>query len=80
MVMVSESASNYVDAMQSNIGIFQSHGRVAQETFRLPDLYYEDKDGETHLHLEITPEIDQYFKPPTPVEFRVGVWFTGISK
>ena len=79
-VMVSENGSTYVDAMRSNIGIFQSHSRVVQETFRLPDLYYEDKDGGTNLHLEITPLIDQYLKPPTPVEFRIGIWFTDISR
>lgn len=75
-VMVCESANTYVDAMHSNIGIFQSRGRVVQETFRLPDWYYQDKEGGTHLHLEITPLIDQYLKPQTLVEFRVGVWFT----
>ncbi len=80
MVMICERGSTYVDAMESNIGIFRSHGRVAMETFRLPDWYYEDKDGGTHLHLEITPHIDQYLKPQTPVEFRVGVWFTSISR
>ncbi len=80
MVTICESGINYVDAMKSNIGIFQSHGRVAQETFRLPDWYYEDKDGGTNLHLEITPLKDHYLKPQTPVEFRVGVWFTSISR
>ncbi|MGA3094788.1 MAG: hypothetical protein ABSD79_05350, partial [Dehalococcoidales bacterium] len=69
-----------IDAMHSNIGIFYSHGRLVQETFRLPDWYYEDKDGGTHLHLEITPLLDQYLKPQTPVEFKVGVWFTSISQ
>jgi hypothetical protein len=79
-VMVCENGSNLIDAMHSNIGIFYSHGRLVQETFRLPDWYYEDKDGGTHLHLEITPLLDQYLKPQTPVEFKVGVWFTSISQ
>ena len=80
MVTVCERGSPYFDAMQSNIGMFESHGRVAMETFRIPDWYYQDKEGGTHLHLEITPRIDQYLKPQTPVEFRVGVWFTSIPQ
>jgi hypothetical protein len=79
MVMICERGSTYVDAVESNIGMYESHGRVAMDTFRLPDLYYKDKEGGTHLHLEITTHLDQYLTRQTPVEFVVGVWLTSIS-
>ena len=76
IIQVCESGKSILDAEWSTI--FNAQGKGMLAVFRLLGIYYEDKDGGTHLHLEITPMINQYLQPSSSISFKIEARFTPI--